>query len=144
MVSPASRMSFLSVFSAHFTDSRSTLTAGGSITINSSDPFSTPLINPNLLSEPVDLAFLREGIRSSRRFIAAQAWDGYFLEALNTAETDDELDAYIRENGVSFFHPVATAAMGEFGVVDVNLKVKGVNGLRIVDGSVIVSGFTYL
>lgn len=119
------------------------MTAGGSITINSSDPFSTPLINPNLLSEPVDLAFLREGIRSSRRFIAAQAWDGYFLEALNTAETDDELDAYIRENGVSFFHPVATAAMGEFGVVDVNLKVKGVNGLRIVDGSVIVSGFTY-
>jgi choline dehydrogenase-like flavoprotein len=112
----------------------------GSVSINSTDPFAHPLIDLQLLSEPVDIVILREAIKSSRRFFTAKAWDGYLLEALNTAETDDEIDEYIRKNAVSFFHPVATAAMSPvgatWGVVDPDLKVKGVTGLRIVDASV--------
>lgn len=113
------------------------------MTINSSDPFAAPLIDPGLLSNKVDIVVVREAIRSARRFLTASAWDGFLLEAENTANTDDELDEYIRNNAVSFFHPVATAAMSpvgaDWGVVDPDLKVKGVVGLRVVDAAVAVS-----
>ncbi|KAK7688490.1 hypothetical protein QCA50_008028 [Cerrena zonata] len=112
----------------------------GSVTINSSDPFAAPLIDPGLLTNKIDIVVVREAIRSARRFLTASAWDGYLLEAMNTAETDDELDEYIRQEAVSFFHPVATAAMSpvgaDWGVVDPDLKVKGVVGLRVVDAAV--------
>ena len=117
-------------------------TSGGSVTINSSDPFAAPLIDPALLSNRVDIVVVREAIRSARRFLTAPAWEGYLAEALNTANTDDELDDYIRQGAVSFFHPVATAAMSpvgaDWGVVDPDLKVKGVLGLRVVDAAVAV------
>lgn len=114
--------------------------SSGSVSINSTDPFSTPLIDPGLLTEDVDIAVLREAIRSARRFVAAKAWDNYILTPLSNATTDEELNAFIRQNAVSFFHPVATAAMSpkdaDWGVVDPKLLVKGVKGLRIVDASV--------
>ncbi|KAI0676239.1 hypothetical protein C8Q78DRAFT_1065147 [Trametes maxima] len=113
----------------------------GFITINSSDPFATPLIDPRLLSEPVDLHVVREGIKMGHRFVRARAWDGYFIRPLAHLETDAEIEEYIRENAVSFFHPVATAAMSpadaNWGVVNSDLLVKGVRGLRVVDASVV-------
>ena len=89
--------------------------SSGSVRINSSDPFSTPLIDPGLLTQDVDIAVLREAIRSARRFVAANAWKGYIITFFNNATTDDDLDEYIRENAVSFFHPVATSAMSPRG-----------------------------
>ena len=60
----------------------------------------------------------------------------------SVTDTDDELDDYIRQGAVSFFHPVATAAMSPvgagWGVVDPDLRVKGVLGLRVVDAAVAV------
>jgi len=124
------------------------LPSAGYVTINSTDPFAAPLIDPGLLLQEVDVHVVREAIRSSRRFVAAKAFEGYILESLNTAETDEELEAYIRDNAVSFFHPVATAAMSPrnatWGVVDPDLKVKGVTGLRIVDASVAVSACAFV
>lgn len=109
----------------------------GAVSLSSSAPFAAPLINPGLLAAPVDIHILRHAIRSARRFISARAWDGYILEPLLTAETDEELNAFIRENAVSFFHPVGTSAMSpkgaKWGVVDPDLKVKGTKGLRVVD-----------
>ncbi|KAI4522161.1 alcohol oxidase, partial [Schizophyllum commune Loenen D] len=113
----------------------------GFITINSSDPFAAPLIDPRLLSEPIDLLMVREGIKVGQQFVQAEAWEGYFVKALQDLETDEEIEEYVRENTVSFFHPVATAAMSpadaDWGVVTPDLLVKGVKGLRIVDASVV-------
>lgn len=116
---------------------------GGSVKLGSSDPLAHPLIDPNYLSSEVDLAIFRESVRSARRFFAAPAWSGYILEAQNNATTDEELNAFFRETAGTAFHAVSTASMSPFnatwGVVDPDLKVKGVRGLRIVDASVMVS-----
>ncbi len=114
----------------------------GFVTINASDPFAAPLIDPRLLSEDIDLYIVRQGIKAGQRFVAAKAWEGYFVRPLVRLTTDEEIDEYIRQNAVSFFHPVATAAMSarnaSWGVVDPDLRVKGVRGLRVVDASVVV------
>ncbi|KAF5369212.1 hypothetical protein D9757_010031 [Collybiopsis confluens] len=115
--------------------------SSGAVTINSTNPFDAPVIDPGLLSHPVDIAVLREAIKSAHRFVKAAAWKGYILQDLTNATTDAEIEDFIRENAVSFFHPVATAAMSPFnttdwGVVNPDLKVKSVKGLRIVDASV--------
>ncbi|EIN05758.1 alcohol oxidase [Punctularia strigosozonata HHB-11173 SS5] len=113
----------------------------GSVTINSSDPFAPPLINPNLLADELDLYIVRQGLKAGMRYLAAPAWDGYFVRPLQNLTTDEQFDAYIREHAVSFFHPVATAAMSPkdatWGVVAPDLLVKGAKGLRIIDASVI-------
>ncbi|KAJ4473745.1 alcohol oxidase [Lentinula aciculospora] len=116
--------------------------SSGAITINSTNPFDAPLIDPGLLSAQIDIHILREAIRTAHRFInASTAWSDYILQDLTNATTDDQIDEFIRDNAVSFFHPVATAAMSPFnttdwGVVNPDLRVKGVKGLRIVDASV--------
>lgn len=115
----------------------------GSVSINSSDPFAFPLIDPNLLADPRDIYIVRQGIKAGMRYLNAPAFDGYFIGTLQNFTSDEDIDAYIRQNAVSFFHPVATAAMSpanaSWGVVDPQLLVKGVQGLRVVDASVIVS-----
>ncbi|EIN06554.1 FAD-linked reductases C-terminal domain-containing protein [Punctularia strigosozonata HHB-11173 SS5] len=83
----------------------------GSVTINSSNPFAPPLINPNLLADELDLYIVRQGLKAGMRYLAAPAWDGYFVRPLQNLTTDEQFDAYIHEHAVSFFHPVATAAM---------------------------------
>ncbi|KAJ6494979.1 aryl-alcohol oxidase [Mycena vulgaris] len=115
----------------------------GSITLNSSDPLAAPLINPNLLESDVDLFIMRYAVRSALRFAAARPWAGYVTASptgVHSTSTDAELDAYIRENAGTVYHPVGTASVSppgaQFGVVDPDLRVKGLIGLRVVDLSV--------
>jgi hypothetical protein len=89
---------------------------------------------------------LVESVKAAKRFVAAKAWDGYVISAfgeLGKATTDDQIKAYVRNTGNTIWHAVGTAMMSKkgasYGVVDPDLKVKGVTGLRIVDGSVLVS-----
>lgn len=68
------------------------------------------------------------------------------LAPFANASTDEELENAIRENSVTQWHPIGSAAMSprgaSWGVVDPDLRVKGVNGLRVIDASIMVSGPT--
>ncbi|KAK7005885.1 mitochondrial choline dehydrogenase [Favolaschia claudopus] len=114
----------------------------GSVTLSSNDPFADPNIDPNLLGSELDFLIMREGMKSNLRFSTAPAWKDYVISpvGVNYNSTDDELGKFIRENAGTIYHPVGTASMSpkgaKWGVVDPDLKVKGLSGLRIVDLSI--------
>lgn len=145
LVSTASRAYILALsvrFTLLLTFSRSTI--GGSITLNTTSPWDFPLIDVAFLTAPIDLLILREAYKSVRTFMAAPAFANYIIGPYGTADasTDEDIDAYIRNFTTSVWHPVGTAAMSAVGstdgVVTPDLLVKGVNGLRIVDASIMV------
>ncbi|KDR73180.1 hypothetical protein GALMADRAFT_125264 [Galerina marginata CBS 339.88] len=118
--------------------------ARGSVTLATSNPFDAPNIDPSLLGSEFDLFTMREAVRSAERFVAAPAWKDYIIApfgGLENTNTEAKLDDYIRANGNTIFHPVGTASMSprgaSHGVVDPDLLVKGVSGLRVVDASVL-------
>ncbi|OJT02279.1 Pyranose dehydrogenase 1 [Trametes pubescens] len=124
-----------------------TPTSRGSVTLASVDPFATPIVDPNFLSTPFDIAAMRFAVRSAVRFASAPAWRGFLTgPAAGFAEVDtdddDSVDAWVRAQASTIFHPVSTARMGKCGdargaVVNPDLTVKGARGLRIVDASVL-------
>lgn len=119
---------------------------GGSVKIKSTNPFDAPLIDPNFLTTQVDIQSIREGVRAVLKFVSAPAWSdhvtGRFGDKFIAAVDDASIDEYIRSITTTIFHPASTAMMTKptdpWGVVNPNFKVKGVNGLRIVDASVFV------
>jgi choline dehydrogenase-like flavoprotein len=86
---------------------------------------------------------MREAVKSAVRFTTAPAWAGYVLSTVGlTGTSDAAIDAYVKANAGTIYHPVGTASMSpkgaQWGVVDPDLTVKGLTGLRIVDVSVAV------
>ncbi|THH03455.1 hypothetical protein EW146_g10441 [Bondarzewia mesenterica] len=118
----------------------------GSVTLNSTDPFDFPLIDPGYLTHPLDVAIAVHSMRTAASFLSTEPWKDYVLEpygALANATTDEELASYARDHITTFWHPSSTAKMGaltdEMAVVDACLRLKGAEGVRIVDASVFVS-----
>jgi choline dehydrogenase-like flavoprotein len=116
------------------------------LSINSTNPFDPPRIDPGFFTAPIDMFFAREGFRSFRRFFSVLARDGYILSELpasNNATADSELDSYVGQNAGASWHSVSTMAMSAkvaaYGVADPDLKVKNVEGLRVVGAPVMVS-----
>ncbi|ETW75407.1 aryl-alcohol oxidase 11 [Heterobasidion irregulare TC 32-1] len=116
----------------------------GSVSLNSSDPFDFPLIDPAFLKHPVDAFVAVEAIKSARRFLAAPAWKDYVIGQFGVgglAKTDAEIEEFARNQTSTVFHPVGTASMSavdsKSGVVNPDLRVKNTKGLRIIDASVI-------
>ena len=96
---------------------------------------------PNFFSVPDDLRDMREGLRISRDIISQKAFDPYRGEEYGPgkeATSDAELDAYIKQKCESVYHPVGTCKMGsdDQAVVDDQLRVHGVERLRVVDASI--------
>jgi len=121
------------------------LNSGGTIKLNSTDPFDKPLIDPQLLTTDFDVVAIRESVRASKRFVAAPAWADSVISPFGplSATSDSDIDEYVRGLASTVYHPVGTAAMSsshsKSGVVNQDLLVKGADGLRIVDASVFVS-----
>lgn len=115
----------------------------GSIHIKSPDPAVAPAIRPNFLSDPIDRAALLGGLRIARRVGEAEAFGAYRDYEFNPGrdvETDDELLDYARATGATTYHVMGTCKMGPatdpMAVVDDRLRVHGLDGLRVVDASI--------
>lgn len=118
------------------------------MSIGSSNPFDDPLIDPGYFTSEFDLLAAREGVKKAMKFTKAPVWENIItgaLPPLGNTPTDAEIDDYIRNNTGTGLHPVGTAAMSPknvtWGVVDPDLLVKNVSGLRVVDASVMVGIF---
>ncbi|KAJ7091778.1 hypothetical protein C8R44DRAFT_835759 [Mycena epipterygia] len=115
----------------------------GSVTINSSNPFDSPIIDVGFLQNDVDLFTLRQAVHKVLAFFKASAWRDYLIAPTFDWEnlSDDEIDEQIRNTASSGAHLVGTAAMSaknaRYGVVDSDLLVKGAKGFRIIDASVL-------
>lgn len=112
----------------------------GRVELASADPTAPPRIDPAYLTEPDDLRAHVEGLRLAHAILADEAFRGLVGERLVPPGTSDEaLAADVRRRATTVFHPVATCAMGpdEDSVVDPSLRVRGVDGLRVVDASVL-------
>ena len=116
----------------------------GTLLARSADPADAPAIRPRFLSHPTDCRAMVGGLRFLRRIFAAPALADYigaeFLPGPDV-RSDDELLDYARQNGSTVYHASGTCKMGPdpLAVVDERLRVRGLEGLRVVDASVMPS-----
>lgn len=117
---------------------------GGTVVINSTDPFAAPVIDLGILSTEFDVVAMIQVIKDVQTILATSPWEGYVTGIygdLANATTDDELTEFIRNNAVTVNHAVGTAKIAE--VVDSHLNVIGVSGLRVIDASILVRSFVH-
>jgi len=116
----------------------------GSLKLASADPLAAPLIDPNFLAERDDVDRLVRGFKLMRGILeqpALATYRGRELPASAGARSDAQIEAFIRTHADTIYHPVGTCRMGpgEADVVDAQLRVHGVQGLRVVDASIMPS-----
>jgi choline dehydrogenase len=113
----------------------------GTVTLRSADPTARPRIQLNVFATEADLATARRGVRLARHIYATAPQSELVAREIapgTNIDSDAELNAYIRAAGGVTQHPVGTCAMGtgEGAVVDTDLRVRGMQGLRVIDASV--------
>jgi choline dehydrogenase len=115
----------------------------GSVTLRSSDPSAKPRILTNSLSEPEDLAALVAGVKLAREWAHTPPLAGETGREFHPGtdvESDEEIEAWVRAHVELIYHPVGTCRMGaaddEDAVLDPQLRVRGIDGLRVADASV--------
>ncbi|MER8991348.1 choline dehydrogenase [Mesorhizobium sp. M0678] len=128
-------------FQAHVGPMRSK--SRGSVTLRSPDPKSKPVIRFNYMSHPDDWTEFRHCIRLTREIFGQAAFDPYRGKELSPGshvQSDEELDAFIRDHAESAYHPCGTCKLGRaddaMRVVDPECRVIGVEGLRVADSSI--------
>jgi choline dehydrogenase len=115
----------------------------GHVRLGSADPLQAPFIQHNYLTAPEDMAFHRRALRLVREIHAQPAFDRYRGPEIDPGpgcRSDADIDAYIRRMSRVQYHPVGTCKMGAAGdqmaVLDAELRVRGIDGLRVADASV--------
>ncbi|WP_010100070.1 GMC family oxidoreductase [Verminephrobacter aporrectodeae] len=113
----------------------------GRVTLRSADPRDLPIVDPNFLADPYDLGTSVEGVRQSREIMAQSAFAKYLRQEHfpgGGVRTRADLEQYARQYGRTSYHPVGTCRMGgdAQSVVDPQLRVRGICGLRICDSSI--------
>lgn len=122
----------------------------GSIKLASKDPLANPLVDPNFFAVRDDMDRMIRGFKLARNILAQPAlaqFGGRELAATAGAQTDEQIEQVIRNYGDTIYHPVGSCRMGNgaMDVVDAQLRVHGLQGLRVVDASImpqVVSGNT--
>ena len=122
----------------------------GSIQLASNDPLAPPLLDPNFLADKSDLDRMVKGFKHTRTLLAQPALAGYGgteTAASAGAKSDSQIEEFIRNHADTIYHPVGSCRMGNgaMDVVDAQLRVRGISGLRVVDASImptVVSGNT--
>ena len=122
----------------------------GSVHIQSADPHEQPAIRFNFLSDQIDRDAMTAGFRLVRKIIATDAMQAVVGDEFSPGpqvESDEDILGYIRHHAETAYHPVGTCRMGQGpgAVVDMRLRVHGLSGLRVADGSIMptmVSGNT--
>ena len=115
--------------------------ARGAVELVSADPAAPPRIDPNFLGEPEDLDTMVEGFKLARRIMDAPALRSLRKSDMFTegVDGDDAIRDVLRRRVDTVYHPVGTCAMGPdpaTAVVDAQLRVHGLRGLRVVDASI--------
>jgi 4-pyridoxate dehydrogenase len=113
----------------------------GSVKLASPDPEAAPLIHQNFLASPKDWESLRAGFRVARNLAAQPAMEPFIQAEFfpgPKCQSDDEIDEHIRQTSITVHHPAGTCRMGTdpASVVDPELRVRGIDRLRVVDASV--------
>jgi choline dehydrogenase-like flavoprotein len=126
-------------FSLHFCLLRPN--SRGTIALGSADPLAPPLIDPNFFGDVADLENMVAGFKITRRLLETPAFRALQKKEMFTAgiESDDDIRKVLRERVDTVYHPVGTCKMGvndSLAVVDPRLKVHGLEGLRVVDASI--------
>jgi choline dehydrogenase-like flavoprotein len=116
----------------------------GSVTLHGADPLAAPRIDPNFLADPDDVLRLVRGFRAMRNILAQPALAGLRgreMERSAGARDDAAITAFIRSHADTIYHPVGTCRMGKgpLDVVDAQLRVHGIDALRVVDASIMPS-----
>lgn len=122
----------------------------GWLELRSENPQDKPLLQPNYLSEAIDMDILMDALRISQEIFSAQPfaqWRGKAIYPEPGTTSNEYLRKFIRRKAETIYHPVGTCRMGtdEDAVVDSKLRVRGVEGLRVIDASVmptLISGNT--
>jgi choline dehydrogenase-like flavoprotein len=113
----------------------------GWVKLRSSDPTANPRIQPNALSDPDDMAAMVEGVKIARRIVGSEPLASATAREIYPGPDvvgDSEIEADLRRRVELIYHPVGTCRIGvdDQAVVDPDLKVRGIEGLRVADASV--------
>lgn len=113
----------------------------GSVKLASADPKTPPIVDPNFLGDQRDVDVIVEGVKIARKIMNSAAFDEYrgdeYLPGPDV-QTDEEIEAFVRDYTQTIYHPVGTCKMGNdpLAVVNDRLQVHGVKGLRVADASI--------